>query len=76
MNAPDLHHNNYHRHTITYNMRINSGACRAHEEGSGTNTSAQEVDSEGQKKTLFPTAPPRERTQGLRIRIPTLFQFH
>ena len=56
----------------TFNVRTNVDAYRTHEggEGSGTNKSAQRVDSEGPKKTTKLLTMPAQagaRTQGLRI---------
>ena len=49
----------------------NVGACRAHEGGSGTKRSAQELTRRDIKYVGHP-APPGDRTPGLRIGIPTL----
>ena len=53
-----------------FNVRTHLGACRTHEGGSGTNKSAQELTRRDRKTVPHP-APPGDRTQGLRIWIPT-----
>ena len=45
------------------NMRTHLGACRTHEEGSGTNKSAQEW-ARRDRKTIPRLASPGDRTQG------------
>ena len=57
-----------------FNMRTNLSVCRTHKGGSGTNKSAQELTLEGQQKKTVPhPAPPGDRTQGLQIRILTVY---
>ena len=48
-----------------FNVRINLGACRTHEGGSGTNKSAQHKGSLGGTETLT-VAPP---LQGIELRV-------
>ena len=58
-----------------FNVRTHLGACRTHEQGSGTSKSqCTRVDSEGpNKKSVSNPASPGHRTlEGLRVRIPTL----
>ena len=54
-----------------FNVRTHVGAFRIHEGESGTNKSAQEWTRRN-RKTVYHPAPPGDRTQILRIRIPTL----
>ena len=58
-------------HYGIFKVRTSVGACRTHEEGSGTNTSAQEM-TRRDIINVFHLAPPGVRTKGHRIRIPTL----
>ena len=51
-------------------MLTNLGACRTHEGGSGANKSAQQLTRRGRKTARHPV-PPGDRTQDLRIGIPT-----
>ena len=54
-----------------FNVRTHLGACHAHSGGSGTNRSAQELTRMDTHKNVSHPAPPGDRTQGLRICIPT-----
>ena len=53
-----------------FNVRINLGACRTHEGGSGTKKSAQELTRRHRKLSL--TLPHQGIEPSLRILIPTL----